>query len=159
MRLASRSFRLVLASALIGGLAACTGRPQGVLVATHAPAPGASLVPLLVTTTRAPTPEPGEMWVACSDEAAVARFASRLAAALPPTVFLAIEGDLGAGKTTFVKKLATAVGIDPAEVTSPTFTLVQLHDVPLRADRELPPRLVHMDAYRLSGMDDLASIG
>lgn len=109
--------------------------------------------------TESASPEPGETWVACSDEAAVARFASRLAAALPPTVFLAIEGDLGAGKTTFVKKLAAAVGIDPTEVTSPTFTLVQLHDVPQRADRELPPRLVHMDAYRLSGVDDLAGIG
>ncbi len=62
MRPAPRSFRLVLASALIIGLAACGGRPQGVLVATHAPPPGASLVPLLVTTTRAPTPEPGEMF-------------------------------------------------------------------------------------------------
>ena len=105
-------------------------------------------------------PEPDATRVACSDEGAVARFASRLAAALPPTVMLAIEGDLGAGKTTFVKKLAAAVGIDPAEVTSPTFTLVQLHEVPPRADAQpLPPRLMHMDAYRLSGLDDLATIG
>lgn len=109
--------------------------------------------------TESAAPEPGETLVGCIDEAAVARFANRLAAALPPTVFLAIEGDLGAGKTTFVKKLAASVGIDPVEVTSPTFTLVHLHDVPPRAGRALPPRLVHMDAYRLSGVDDLAGIG
>lgn len=109
--------------------------------------------------TKSASPEPGETHVACSDEDALARFARRLATVLPPSVVLTLEGDLGAGKTTFVKKLAAAVGIDPAEVTSPTFTLVQLHEVPSSGCRGAPPRLVHMDAYRLSGLDDLASLG
>ncbi len=107
-----------------------------------------------------PTPRPAAAVVSCADEDALARFATRLAAALPPQAMLAIEGDLGAGKTTFVKKLAAAVGIDPTGVTSPTFTLVHVHEVPPAAEGGLrPPRLVHLDAYRLTGIDDLATIG
>jgi len=55
-------------------------------------------------------------------------------------VFL-LTGDLGAGKTVFAKGLAAGLGIDPGEVTSPTFTLVNSHDGRLR--------LVHIDLYRL----------
>ena len=99
---------------------------------------------------------PANAVVSCADEVALARFAMRLAAALPPRAMLAIEGDLGAGKTTFVKKLAAAVGIDPSGVTSPTFTLVHVHEVPPGAvGSQQPSRLVHIDAYRLTGIDDL----
>jgi tRNA threonylcarbamoyladenosine biosynthesis protein TsaE len=55
-------------------------------------------------------------------------------------VFL-LDGPLGAGKTVFVKGLAAALGIDPEEVTSPSFTLVN----PYAA--RLP--LFHLDLYRL----------
>jgi len=112
---------------------------------------------------------PADAVVVCADEQAVAGFATRLAAALPPRAMLAIEGDLGAGKTTFVKHLAAAIGIDPSGVTSPTFTLAHLHEVApadgaagdesARSDHASPTRLVHIDAYRLSGLDDLATIG
>lgn len=52
-----------------------------------------------------------------------------------------LDGPLGAGKTVFVKGLASALGIDPEEITSPSFTLVNPY-----AGR-LP--LVHIDLYRL----------
>jgi len=55
-------------------------------------------------------------------------------------VFL-LKGDLGAGKTVFAKGLAAGLGIDPAEVTSPTFTLVNSHEGRLR--------FYHIDLYRL----------
>jgi tRNA threonylcarbamoyladenosine biosynthesis protein TsaE len=55
-------------------------------------------------------------------------------------VFL-LKGDLGAGKTVFAKGLAAGLGIDPAEVTSPTFTLVNPHEGRLR--------FYHIDLYRL----------
>lgn len=84
------------------------------------------------------------------------RVAEALAGALPGDSFVAISGDLGAGKTTFVKALAAAVGIDPAEVTSPTFGLVHEYECP---GQRRPRRLVHIDAYRLAGPADLASLG
>lgn len=52
-----------------------------------------------------------------------------------------LDGPLGAGKTVFVKGLASALGIDPEEVTSPSFTLVN----PYKA--QFP--LFHIDLYRL----------
>ena len=55
---------------------------------------------------------------------------------------LLLSGPLGAGKTVFVKGLAAALGLDPAEVSSPSFTLVNRHD----AGRLL---LYHIDLYRL----------
>jgi tRNA threonylcarbamoyl adenosine modification protein YjeE len=105
---------------------------------------------------------PPTLTVAVPDEAFLAPLARRLAAAMPARAFVAIEGDLGAGKTTFVKAMAAAVGIDPAEVVSPTFGLIHVHDVPAACDRptsEVPERLVHADLYRLSGTGDLAEIG
>lgn len=56
---------------------------------------------------------------------------------------LLLSGPLGAGKTVFVKGLATGLGLDPAEVSSPSFTLVNSY-----ADGRLP--LHHIDLYRLA---------
>jgi tRNA threonylcarbamoyladenosine biosynthesis protein TsaE len=55
---------------------------------------------------------------------------------------LLLSGPLGAGKTMFVKGLAASLGIDPEEVTSPSFTLVNPYDARLR--------LYHIDLYRLN---------
>lgn len=100
--------------------------------------------------------------VAVPDEAALAPLARRLVAMLPPRAFVSLEGDLGAGKTTFVKAVAAAMGIDPTEVVSPTFGLIHVHDLPVAHGRPtpaVPERLVHADLYRLSGAGDLAEIG
>jgi tRNA threonylcarbamoyladenosine biosynthesis protein TsaE len=68
--------------------------------------------------------------------------ASDLAATLQPGAVLLLSGNLGAGKTAFVRGLAAGLGIDPGEVSSPTFTLVHEY----RGGR-LP--LYHADLYRL----------
>ncbi|MEO0055164.1 MAG: hypothetical protein RLZZ50_1111 [Verrucomicrobiota bacterium] len=70
-------------------------------------------------------------------------FAARLAAELPPGTVLALHGDLGAGKTTFVQGLARGLGIQES-VTSPTFAILALH-------RGAGKTLVHVDAYRIEG--------
>lgn len=59
---------------------------------------------------------------------------------------LALIGELGAGKTTFVHGLVQGLGGDPADVKSPTFVL-------MREYRGRVP-LVHIDSYRLAGADD-----
>ena len=100
--------------------------------------------------------------VAVPDEAALGPLARRLVAALPARAFVALDGDLGAGKTTFVKAVAAAMGIDPSEVVSPTFGLIHVHAVPAALDRPkdmTPERFVHADLYRLAGAGDLAEIG
>ena len=55
-------------------------------------------------------------------------------------VFL-LSGDLGAGKTVFAKGLASGLDLDPADVTSPSFTLINIYEGRLR--------LYHIDLYRL----------
>ena len=65
-----------------------------------------------------------------------------------------LEGELGAGKTTFVRSLAAALGIDPGAVSSPTFVLA--NEYPNPTDR---PDLVHLDCYRMSGRDELDDLG
>ena len=79
-------------------------------------------------------------------EAETRAVGARLAADLQPGAVLLLSGDLGAGKTAFTKGLAEGLGIDPGEVTSPTFTLVHEY----RQGR-LP--LVHVDLYRLERVD------
>ncbi len=63
--------------------------------------------------------------------------------------FIALYGDLGAGKTVFARGVARAFGI--AHVASPTFTIV--------CEYPTEPKLFHFDAYRLSDADELFAIG
>jgi tRNA threonylcarbamoyladenosine biosynthesis protein TsaE len=86
-----------------------------------------------------------------SSEEETRALAARLAADLRAGAVVLLSGDLGAGKTAFVRGLAEGLGGDAAEVTSPTFTLVHEY----RGGR-LP--LIHVDLYRLDTAD-LAEIG
>ena len=75
----------------------------------------------------------------------------RLAASLPPGgVVIALYGELGAGKTAFVRGLGQGLEVD-GQVVSPTFTIVN----ELYGKREL----FHFDMYRLGGADELFDIG
>ena len=75
----------------------------------------------------------------------------RLAARLRPGDVIAYTGDLGAGKTAFVRGLARGLGI-PDRVTSPTFTIVNEYE-----GGRLP--LFHFDMYRLASSEELFDIG
>ena len=76
--------------------------------------------------------------------------ARELSATLRAGDVVLLSGDLGAGKTTFVRGLAEGLGIDPREVSSPTFTIVHEY-----RGSGLP--LYHADLYRLerAATDDL----
>jgi tRNA threonylcarbamoyladenosine biosynthesis protein TsaE len=80
-------------------------------------------------------------------------FARNYASTLPSFAIIALEGELGAGKTCFVRGLCEGLGGDPRQVNSPTFTIMQEYEV---ANGK---RLVHIDAYRLTGEDELETIG
>ena len=68
-----------------------------------------------------------------------------------PAVFL-LQGDLGAGKTVFAKGLGAGLDIDPAEVNSPTFTIVNEHEGRMR--------LYHIDLYRIEeGVNEAYDLG
>ncbi len=72
---------------------------------------------------------------------------------LEPGDFIALTGELGAGKTRFVRGVAAALEVDPAEpVTSPTYAILHIH-----GGGRLP--LYHFDLYRLAGDEDVAELG
>ncbi|MBT9291218.1 tRNA (adenosine(37)-N6)-threonylcarbamoyltransferase complex ATPase subunit type 1 TsaE [Prosthecodimorpha staleyi] len=88
-----------------------------------------------------------------ADEAATVRLAEDIAAILRRGDVIALDGDLGAGKTTWARALIRALAGDAAlEVPSPTFTLVQSYALPRFA-------LAHFDLYRLGGADEMAELG
>lgn len=82
---------------------------------------------------------------------------ARLAAAFEPGLVVALVGDLGAGKTHLVRAIATALGVDPDDVGSPTFVLVREYDA--RASDGEPLPLYHFDAYRLADVDEFLELG
>src|SRR5688572_10893341 len=72
------------------------------------------------------------------------RLGAELAAALRPGDVVLVSGELGSGKTTFVRGAARALGVtDP--VTSPTFTIGQIYRGPVE--------VAHLDLYRLQAID------
>ena len=82
------------------------------------------------------------------------RIGAALAMRLAPGMLVTLDGDLGAGKTCFVRGLARGLGADPSEVSSPTFVLEHRYSAPGGGTA-----LVHIDAYRIRSPHDLASIG
>ena len=78
--------------------------------------------------------------------------AADLAATLRGGECVALDGDLGAGKTQFVRGLVRGLGGNPRSVSSPTFVLLNVYN-----SGRLP--VYHLDAYRVAGPDDFEAIG
>ncbi len=95
--------------------------------------------------------------VTTSSEQETFALGEELAETLRPGTFVLLHGDLGAGKTAFVRGMAAGLGADPEDVSSPTFVLIQHYKgrVPL----------THVDLYRLEtgaavedlGLEEMAS--
>lgn len=85
-----------------------------------------------------------------SDRETIA-FAQKLVAVFPKGTIITLIGDLGAGKTHFVKGLAMGLGCKEV-VTSPTFTIMNVYE-----DGRMP--IYHFDMYRLSGQEEAEELG
>lgn len=84
-----------------------------------------------------------------SSEETIAR-GREIGASLKAPVLVLLSGDLGAGKTTLTKGIASGMGaVAEDDVTSPTFTLVHKYG----------PRLYHVDLYRIEGEHDFDTLG
>jgi tRNA threonylcarbamoyladenosine biosynthesis protein TsaE len=78
--------------------------------------------------------------------------AAELARTLTPGASIALHGNLGAGKTQFVRGLLVGLGGNPRTVSSPTYVLLNIYDT-----GRMP--LFHLDAYRVGGPEDFEAIG
>jgi tRNA threonylcarbamoyladenosine biosynthesis protein TsaE len=78
--------------------------------------------------------------------------AANFARHLPPSTTLALHGNLGAGKTQFVRGLLIGLGGNPRTVSSPTYVLLNIYHT-----GRLP--LYHLDAYRITTPEDFESVG
>lgn len=84
------------------------------------------------------------------DEAALERLAASLAARLEPGDVVVLAGEVGSGKTTFVRAAARALGVE-GRVTSPTYQIARGYEGALG---ERPVIVNHLDLYRLEGLED-----
>jgi len=79
------------------------------------------------------------------------RLGASLATTIDDSIVIAIDGELGAGKTQLVRGLAAGMGIDTSSISSPTFVICTRH----QGQRPL----AHMDAYRIGSLEELETIG
>jgi tRNA threonylcarbamoyladenosine biosynthesis protein TsaE len=86
------------------------------------------------------------------------KFAAAVAQNMHGGEVLALTGELGAGKTAFVKGLSKALGIETV-VQSPTFLLMKIYQAQPRATGHGPRALCHVDAYRIKDERELLNIG
>jgi tRNA threonylcarbamoyl adenosine modification protein YjeE len=89
--------------------------------------------------------------IALADLAATKTLGARIAAHLKPGDTIALEGDLGAGKTELARGILESLGVTES-VPSPTFTLVQHYDTPRLA-------VDHFDLYRIEAESELDQLG
>jgi len=84
-----------------------------------------------------------------------------LAQVLRPGDVVRLEGDLGAGKTTLVRAVASGLGADPGLVSSPTYVFMHVYPIEHAANESSTSvgGVVHVDCYRMSSEEDLDTIG
>lgn len=90
--------------------------------------------------------------VVLADALATDVIAARFAATSPPAAMVHLQGDLGAGKSSFARALLRALGVDGA-IRSPTYTLVERYPLPRGGEA------LHLDLYRIGDAGELEFLG
>ncbi len=93
-----------------------------------------------------------ELTIECHSEAETESLGRRLADTLQSGLTIALNGQLGSGKTHLVRAVCSSLGVDEDDVNSPTFVLMQTY-----AGGRLP--VFHFDTYRLGDVDEFIAIG
>ena len=94
-----------------------------------------------------------------SSEAETRHLGRRFGGVLSKGDIVALVGDLGAGKTQFVKGVASHFGVDERDVSSPTFTIAHEYQPSVSKLDDDTIRLVHMDLYRLKNEEEVFGSG
>ncbi len=97
----------------------------------------------------------GEVVYPRLDQAAVETLAGQLAAQAPISGILSLEGELGAGKSTFARAFLRSLGVT-GTIRSPTYTLVEPYVIDQPAG---PEQVLHLDLYRLGDPEELDYLG
>lgn len=92
------------------------------------------------------------LWYTLKGIEATEAFGNCLSMVLKPGDLFLLSGDLGTGKTSLTKAIASGIGIEEKEVTSPSFTIIHEH-----MNGRLP--LIHVDLYRLGFRAEIEEIG
>lgn len=95
---------------------------------------------------------PFDKAMTCRSLAETEQLAAEFYRSIDNTALVALYGPLGAGKTCFVRGIAKAAGVDPDDVNSPSFTLINEYP-----DGETP--IFHFDLYRMADPSEFHSIG
>ena len=100
-----------------------------------------------------------EQWTSRSEAETIAFGEEFCRTYLQDGTLVTIRGELGAGKTHFIKGIARALGIDERELTSPTFALVHEFEVSASPKRHGLAWLFHLDCYRFEQPGELLQLG
>ena len=92
--------------------------------------------------------------IAITDIAALPAAAEEFAVLMGDFTVFAFYGDMGAGKTTFIRTLAETLGVDQEEANSPSFSLINEYRSETSAEL-----IYHFDLYRLENLEDALEIG
>ncbi len=95
------------------------------------------------------------MQIITTSEKQTLALAKKIAGKLKGGEIIGLSGDLGAGKTVFVRGLAQGLGIK-SRITSPTFVLMKIYKIKGKTKIK---NLVHIDAYRINSYRDITAIG
>jgi tRNA threonylcarbamoyladenosine biosynthesis protein TsaE len=86
------------------------------------------------------------------------KIGEKLASDIGEGVIIALYGDLGSGKTTFVQGLAKGLGIEK-RLISPTFIILRTYQIKIKDQKSKIGKFYHVDLYRIHNEDDIRGIG